>query len=579
MQFVITMMISIVIPTKDRKELLLETLESLRRQSVESGVFEVIVVADGCTDGTVEAVNRLSETPQWSGCALRCLQQAGSGAASARNNGLRYAQADLVLFLDDDMLAAPTMIEAHLACHAQHNGGVVVLGRITPAHGRGALHRQMSGWWKEHYRGLSNKTPQFTDLYTGQVSLPRTAALEVGGLDESLTYGEDVEFGYRLSQSGLSIVYAPEATSLDRNPKPARGLLRDLYRSGQGSALIYRKWPATLRALPLSAFGETNLRMRLLRGALMFLGKNKIGASLIDVGFTRWAASDSRGSMARRMFELARSYYFWQGVCEQLAGSDEWAALASPGVPLLMYHGVEPLARKKSDRFTTDTARFTHQMGLLKRLGYSVVPLDSLIRCWDKGELPADHVTAITFDDGYKNNLTQAWPVLRRLGYPATLFFATGFEGNRSGPRPYLTWREVLQLDREGFRVEAHSVSHPSLDKISREDADFEIRTSRRQLEEHLGRSVGLFAYPYGHQDAQVRKQVESAGYQAAFLASPGLNTLRTDRFASKRIEIRGDDSMVMFILKLWTGDNPFRYLPGWGLLDKYIRKCRGQSS
>jgi peptidoglycan/xylan/chitin deacetylase (PgdA/CDA1 family) len=569
--------ISIVTPTKDRRELLLETLESLRRQSVAAGVIEVIVVADGCTDGTSGAVRRLAETPEWASHSLRCIEQAGSGAASARNNGLRNAQANIVLFLDDDILAGREMVAAHLARHAASEGGVVVLGRIVPARVKGALHRQMAAWWREHYRDLSHKPASFTDLYTGQVSVPRNVALEVGGFDESLNYGEDVEFGYRLSMAGLPFVYSPQAASLDRNPKPAAGLLRDLFRSGQGSARIYRKWPGTLRALPLSAYGETNVRLRLARGSLLALSQNQIAASAIDWCFTRWAASKSRGGVARRMFELARSYYFWRGVRDQIGDSDDWARLASPGALVLMYHSVEPLKRKKSERFTTDTERFERQMRVLARLGCKVVPLRSIVDDLGRGEMPPPRAVAITFDDGYRNNMTDAWPILRRLGYPATLFFVTGLAGDASGPKPYLSWNEAQQLDREGFSVEAHSVTHRSLDSISPEDADFEIRGSRRHLEERLGRSVELFAYPYGHRNAQVREQVANAGYRAAFAATPGFNTLRTDAFYLKRIEIEGGDSMALFALKVMLGDNPLRYLPGWKGLDRVICYLRGQ--
>lgn len=569
--------ISIVIPTKDRRELLLETLESLRRQSVAAEVLEVIVVADGCTDGTAQAVRRLAKTPEWASHSLRCIEQAGSGAASARNNGLRNAQANIVLFLDDDILAGPHMVATHLARHAESEGGVVVLGRIVPARVKGALHRQMAAWWREHYRDLSHKPASFTDLYTGQVSVPRAVALEVGGFDESLNYGEDVEFGYRLSMAGLPFVYSPQAASLDRNPKPAAGLLRDLFRSGQGSALIYRKWPGTLRALPLSAYGETNVRLRLARGALLALSQNQIAASALDWCFTRWAASKSRGGVARRMFELARGYYFWRGVRDQIGDSGDWARLASPGALVLMYHSVEPLKRKKSERFTTDTERFEQQMRLLARLGYCVLPLASIVGYLERGEMPPPRAVAITFDDGYRNNLTEAWPRLRRLGYPATLFFVTGKAGESSGPRPYLSWQEALQLDREGFSIEAHSVTHPSLYDISPEDADFEIRASRRHLEERLGRSVQLFAYPYGHCNEQVRELVASAGYRSAFSVAPGFNTLRTHRFDLKRVEIDGGDSMAMFALKIMLGENPFRHLPGWSRLDRTIRGLRGQ--
>jgi len=104
-------------------------------------------------------------------------------------------------------------------------------------------------------------------------------------------------------------VYAPEARGRIRNRKPAPALLRDFFRSGQGSLLIYRKWPQTLPYLPLSAFGETNVRMRLLRGLLLLLSRNTSVSRLIDKLFAWWAASDSSGAAARSVFKVARGLY------------------------------------------------------------------------------------------------------------------------------------------------------------------------------------------------------------------------------------------------------------------------------
>ncbi|MEO6456993.1 MAG: polysaccharide deacetylase family protein [Chloroflexia bacterium] len=563
--------ISIVIPTKNRRDLLIQTLSALREQSADLQAYEIVVVSDGSTDGTAEVVAALAKSPEWSGRTLQCVQQAWGGAAAARNTGLENARGKLVLFVDDDIRAHKDLVSAHLARHAgAAQPEVVVLGRLVPQAGRGALHRQLALWWEGHYKRLAEKSPTFSALYTGNVSVPRDAAIRAGGFDPSIDYGEDIEFGYQLSLLGLPFVYAPEAMGRARNPKSSKGLLRDFCRIGQGCVRIYRKLPGALPELPLSAYGETNLRMRVARGLLLAAAEKRPLEWAIDKGFGAWASSNHGGEKARQMFELARSYYFWRGVRAEVPDKGEWSRLSSHGVSVLTYHSVEPAGTNPHDRYTVSSKRFTLQMALIKLLRYDVRSLQELVDDWRKGHLPPPRSVAITFDDGYTNNKTDAWSILRRFGYPATLFFVTGLAGKSSlwdkgigkGPKSLLTWDELVELDRNSFRIEAHSVSHPDLEKIGPESLDFELNESRRQLEEKLGRKVELFAYPYGHFNDAAREQAEAAGYKAAFSVRHGLNTLRTDRFALKRVSVAGDDNLITFALKVWTGEDPFRYLP-----------------
>jgi len=568
---VTTLALSIVIPTRNRRALLLETLASLREQTAAPGSYEIIVVADGPDDGTPGAVAALAATPPWAGRALGCLEQPWSGAAAARNRGLHAAGAPTVLFLHDDIQATPGLVAAHLARQAAAApDGAVVLGRLEPEPGAGVLHRQLDGWWREHYRKLDAKAATWTDLYTGNVALPRAAALAAGGLAGDLDYGEDVEFGWRLQQAGLRFVYAPEALARARQPKPGAALLRDFYRSGRGSIRIFQRHPATLSALPLSAYGETNIRLRLVRGLLLRAGRRPGAGALIDAGFRRWAESEIERA-ARPLFELARAYYYWQGVRAGTRGRREWQRLTSAGVPILLYHSVERRPGRPPERYTVEERTFARHLALIRRLGYRVLPLATLVALWNAGRLPPPRTVAITFDDGYRNNLSCAWPLLRRAGYPATLFLATGSVGAISSwdpakgetPRPFITWDEARALDRGGFRVEAHSVSHPDLTAVGAAEAARQLRESRATLQAELGRPVRIFAYPYGRMNRAVAALAEAAGYASAFSVQAGLNTLRTGRFDRKRVEIRGDEGLLRFVLKLWAGEDPLRYLPG----------------
>jgi peptidoglycan/xylan/chitin deacetylase (PgdA/CDA1 family) len=279
---------------------------------------------------------------------------------------------------------------------------------------------------------------------------------------------------------------------------------------------------------------------------------------------------------------MVRDYYFWRGARAEMGGESEWARVASAGVPVLVYHGVERQVSPESRRFTVSARRFALQMALLKLMRYRIEPLHSLVAEWERGVLPAPRTAAITFDDGYRNNLTRAWPILRRFGYPATLFFVTGFAGGASawdrhslaGQRPLMGWDEARLLDGQGFRVESHGVTHADLREATAEQARREVGESRRHIEEHLGKPAELFAYPYGHYSEQAVREVEHTGYRAAFSVDRGLNTLRTGRFALRRVVIGGDDHPLMFALKVWLGYDPLRDVPVLGrLADRKWRK------
>ena len=575
--------ISVVIPTRNRRAHLLATLAGLAAQRAGTPPFEVVVVSDGSTDDTAAAVRALAREAAWAGRPLRCVEQAWAGAAAARNAGLRAATAEIILLLDDDVLAGPGLVAAHIA-RQDAAGGVVALGRIESEFVPGALGRALAVWWEDHYGRLAARAPRFSDFFTANVSFPRAAGLAVGGLDERVAYGEDVEFGYRLAEAGLPFVYAPEAAARTRNPKPGRALLRDFYRQGEGNVLIARKLPGALPRLPLSAYGETNLRMRLARGALLRLAALPGGASLLDALFGRWAES-RRSNLARRpLFELARDHYFWRGVRATVPGGAEWARLASPGAPILCYHSVRPGARAARNVYAVEPAQLARQLALLRRLGYRPMPLEALVAVWAAGGLPPPRAVAITFDDGYRDNLTHAWPVLRRFDCPATVFFVTGRAGGVSlwdarpngGRQPLLTWDDVRWLDRVGFRAGAHTHTHADLTRVAPAEAEAELRLCREALQAQLGRPASLFAYPYGHNTGETQAQVAAAGYQAAFSMRPGLNTLHTPRYDYRRMEIRGTDSLLRFAVKLWTGDDPVRYLPGWSRWERLHARLRG---
>ncbi|MEO5723158.1 MAG: glycosyltransferase [Ilumatobacteraceae bacterium] len=214
-------LISVVIPTFNRCRQLQRTLAALAAQ-VCSVPFEVIVVSDGSTDGT-EAMLIGNSRDAAHDLTLRAVRQDNSGPAAARNRGVAEAHGEFVVFIDDDIVAAPDLLQRHLDRHLRardangSEGDVVVVGpMLTPPA------TQLSAWvaWEQRmlykqYDALreGRAVVGFRQFYTGNASVRRQRIIEVGGFDIRFRRAEDVELAYRLDRAGLKFVYAPEAVA------------------------------------------------------------------------------------------------------------------------------------------------------------------------------------------------------------------------------------------------------------------------------------------------------------------------------------------------------------------------------
>lgn len=205
--------VSVVIPTYNRRATLERVLRALGRQTVMSDTFEVIVVADGCTDGTGDLCRRLvGEVP----FRLRLFEQANAGPAAARDHAVREAHASLIVFVDDDVVPDEHLIAAHLAAHAPDgDDAVVALGPLLPP-----LDQRLNAWGAWEERALCSQytdmeagrwQPTYRQFYTGNASLSRRRILDAGGFNASYRRAEDVELGLRLATQGCQFVFLPDA--------------------------------------------------------------------------------------------------------------------------------------------------------------------------------------------------------------------------------------------------------------------------------------------------------------------------------------------------------------------------------
>lgn len=187
-------------------------------------------------------------------------------------------------------------------------------------------------------------------------------------------------------------------------------------------------------------------------------------------------------------------------------------------VPILVYHNLGPQAK---GRLVLAAPMFEQQMRYLKAQGYRVISLTDFIEWMQlKRQLPKRAVV-LTFDDGYRAFREYAYPLLKELGFPATLFVYTDYIG---AGRNAFTWEELRALANEGFDVQAHSKSHGDLRRATGEsDAQYarrmqaELAEPLQLFQRYLGRSSQTVAYPYGRVDDDLVTKVKEHGYIAGF--------------------------------------------------------------
>jgi glycosyltransferase involved in cell wall biosynthesis len=213
-------LLSVVIPTFNRKDSLQKTLDGLARQALPADQYEVVVVSDGSTDGTDALLRQYAEAAPY---VLRSIAQPNGGPARARNNGIETARGEVVVFLDDDVEPAPEFLAVHAARHANQND-TVVIGPMLPdpalrwqepawiAWEHAMLEKQYTAWRTGEWDGCGPH-----HFYSGNASVRREHLVAVGGFDEQFPRQEDVELAVRLQkQRGVQFVYAPEARGTHR---------------------------------------------------------------------------------------------------------------------------------------------------------------------------------------------------------------------------------------------------------------------------------------------------------------------------------------------------------------------------
>jgi GT2 family glycosyltransferase/peptidoglycan/xylan/chitin deacetylase (PgdA/CDA1 family) len=555
-----TMRFSIVIPTYQRRDTVVRTVSALERQRHK--LFEVIVVVDGSTDGTAEALRELDPS-----FPLIVLEQGNSGAGEARNAGVAVSSTgETLLFLDDDMEAHPSLLLEHE--RSQREGADLVLGDM-PLHPDSApsLLSWGVGFWASSRRErltADGTEIELGDLLTGQMSISRAAYQRVGGFDASFTRGglfggEDIDFGYRVMKAGCRIVFNPAAISYQYYDVDPAEYLRRSREAGRSEQELVLKHPERAEELGRGPSFHTR-RARWLLGPLV--AAPAAASWPLRAAIVALVRRGRRGPLLRRLFFGLRTMEHLRGV--RLAHR----ASTTGRTVVLAFHAVADLSDDPVlAEYGLPKERLAEHLDALARRGWTFVDLDTVLGALDGRRYLPSRAALVTFDDAYIDLLSAGCGVLAQRGVPAVVFAVAGLTGGTNAWDRSLGAPELRLLDAEGlrevaaqgFEIGSHGMSHRPLADLGPEELGQEVQESAVRLEGLGLPRPRVLSYPHGEWTLEVATAVREAGYQAAFTVSPGFVRRGANRYALPRVEVLASDTPSTLRLKIATAAWPAR--------------------
>ena len=253
-------------------------------------------------------------------------------------------------------------------------------------------------------------------------------------------------------------------------------------------------------------------------------------------------------------------------------------------IPVLMYHSVSNDPETDAHPYfwvNTTPERFDSQMRFLKENNYDVISLSHAVEfLYGAGNKSDKHVSyvVITFDDGFRDFYLNAFPILQKYGFTATVFLPTNYitdHTKKMAGKEHLSWDEVAELYKHGISFGSHTANHPQLKSLNRDDVNFEIRHSKQIIESKIGAPVDSFSYPFAFPEedkeltSYLTETLASSGYKYGVSTRIGRASVKDPVYFLKRLPVNSRDDLAFFKAKLEGG---YDWLHWIQLTSKVIR-------
>jgi GT2 family glycosyltransferase len=326
--------VTFIMPSHNRKNQLERALKALAIQNYPSELLDMVLVLDGCSDGSAQMVEALKPALPY---RITLIERAQGGPAAARNTAVRAATGEIILFIDDDIVATPQLVTEHIRLHLEDDQAVVLAPMATPHDHVRPIWVQ----WEEYalelkYRDMENGRyePTARQFFTGNCSLKRRWFLATGEFDEELKRAEDIEFAFRLEQKcKVHFYFNPSAIGYHYAYRTFESWKRAQYLYGRYDVIMDREKGHTwISKAILEEFLQRDIIVRML--VPLFINYNWVkgvvgyvfllGAHVLKfMGFKR---------LAFKSLSCFSNILYWQGLNEEMIN----ARNTKPTEPALM---------------------------------------------------------------------------------------------------------------------------------------------------------------------------------------------------------------------------------------------------
>jgi peptidoglycan/xylan/chitin deacetylase (PgdA/CDA1 family) len=557
--------VSIVIPTYNRRVSLARTLDSIAAQNFPTTEYEVIVVADGCTDSTEEYLQHFRPA-----CGFRWLSQANLGPAAAQNAGVAAAAGDLIIFVDDDCICDSGLVAAHVEAHRDSDRvvaiGPMLLHADTP---QGTLRDVKGDIARADFERLIAGEVRRSDLMLcANSSISRQAALECP-FDPSYKRMHDIEAGLRLAAKGYRPKFAPNAVAYELFTKSVDSVMSDARHQGRYEVSLAGKYPEFKPLAALVRINEGSPVKRWLRKQLaQHAGVSEFALQLICGISERLRSFPLFAATAHRALRARLGLQHVRGAIEEAGSWQELESRFGKRVPVILYHNVGRPRVGEYPGLTTPPDEFESQIRLLKKMGYASIVPEQWLQWRDAGAALPEKPVIVVFDDAYEEAAQVAFPIMERHGFKAACMVVTGCIGmtnrwDEEAGRPsfqLMNESQIQQWAGRGFEFGGHTRSHRELPLETDDRVELEVARCKEDLARILGAPPTSFAYPFGGLSGAATAAVRRH-FQLGFTSWPGRLHLATDPALAPRIAFLPGESKFGMWCRLRLGRNPLEVL------------------